>query len=275
MKIQIMVSESAGFTPTQEKKIVEGANLTLLSVSTKPGVLVKPGATIPSSMRIVSKVVFTISKIERSSKGTVSQVYLTRKRAADVVYTARELKKLLDAPAPKKTDRIGTKSMRFSTASDLSASGVSAEPRKTAIQKAQTKLDTPGSISKSIKDIDDQIKKLKIERKSLQDVLDKQAADSAKEASKAKEMRLAEKGIYFSVEVSKPLRPGEEKVSKPTLSGARTVRPSMSSSGFIYAVVGKKKQKVMTYTSTDPITKKTIKGKTWFFVSKEMKKKFG
>lgn len=259
MKVQIMISESAAFTPAQEKKLVLGAKLVEHKLSRRIG-----GGGVSFSK---SKIQHTITDVVLTKSGAIKSVttegaYLGERGGKIVTLSTQEYKftptqlvKLLDAPLPKTSDNKPTRAIRFGDATGAKASD--------------------NVVQKAIRELDKQIAELQSKRNNMQAKLDKQASIVAKEANKAKEMKLSEKGIYFSVEVSKPIRAGEEKVSKPTLSAARTVRPSMSSSGFIYAVVGKKKQKVMTYTSTDPITKKTIKGKIWFFVSKEMKKKFG
>ncbi len=260
--MEILVSTSAEFTPAQMKKLVKDAKLTVLSVRTKPGVLIKPGATIPVGLRVIGKSVLTITDVETNTKGGIKSVTLSGRG----VVKAAALQKLLDAPVPKKTDRIGTESMRFSTASDLASAGITVT-KQTAAQKAANK-----PLVDSLEDLDRQIQVLTAKRASIQAQLDKQAAADAKAALKLKQDSLTAKGVYFSAEVS--TAKGPKKTVKPTLAAARKAPVSLSSQGSIYAINGSKKERVMTFASTDPITGRSIKGKTWFFVSEKMRSKY-
>jgi hypothetical protein len=257
MKINVMISESAGFTPAQTKKIVIGAKL----IEHKVGQLIKRGSPFYKS-----KIQHTITDVELTKSGSIKSVstewaYVMQRGEKTTVgskkeakFTPTQLAKLLAAPIPKTTDGKPSRAIRFGDAVGEKAQDV--------------------NVRKSIRDLDAQIAELQSKREALQSKLNKQAAITAKQSTKAKEMQLAEKGIYFSVEVTKPLRAGEEKTVKPSLKAARNVRPQLTSSGSIYAVEGKKKTRVMTFASTNPITKQSIKGKAWFFVSKEAEKKY-
>lgn len=260
--MEILVSTSAEFTPAQMKKLVKDAKITVLRVTTKPGVLIKPGATIPAGLRVIGKSILTITDVETNTKGVLKSVTLSGRG----VVKAAALQKLLEAPVPKKTDRIGTESMRFSTASDLASAGI-AVTKQTAAQKAANK-----PLADSLQDLDRQIQVLTAKREAIQAQLDKQAAADAKAASKLKQDSLSAKGVYFSAEVT--TGKGLKKTAKPTLAAARKAPVSLSSQGSIYAVNGDRKERVMTFASTDPITGRSIKGKTWFFVSEKMRAKY-
>ena len=168
MKINVMLSESAAFTPAQMKKLVKDAKITVLSVRTKPGVLIKPGATIPPGLREVGKNILTITDLETNTKGAIKSVTLSGRG----LVKAAALQKLLEAPVPKKTDRIGTESMRFSTASDLASAGVSGT-KQTAAQKANigSKKTSNAKIGDNAKlaAIAEELRTLNIRRKALED----------------------------------------------------------------------------------------------------------
>lgn len=259
MKINVMISESAGFTPAQEKKIVLGAKLIEHKISRRAG-----GGGVSFGK---SKIQHTVTKVDLTKAGAIKSVTtegayvversgkVTTMSGQDYTFTPTQLSKLLDAPIPKVSDSKPGRAIRFGDAVG---------------EKAQN-----SAVEKSIKALDAQIAELQAKRKVLQAKVDKQEAASAKETAKAKEMNLAEKGIYFSVELGEQGRAGESKQVKPTLNAARKVRPKLTGSGTIVAVVNKKRVRVMTFASTDPITKKSIKGKDWFFVNKAAQTKFG
>lgn len=260
--MKVLISTSAEFTQTQIKKLVKGANLTLLRVSSKRGVLIKTGSPVPANMREVIKSVLTITDVETNTKGGIKSITLSGRG----LMKANELQKLLDAPVPKKTDRMGTESMRFSTAADLASANL---PKKlTPAQKAANK-----PLETELADLDSQIQQLTARRNAIKDKLDAKAKAERKATQKIKEAALADKGIEFLIQISKS-GSAEKKILKPTLSAARKAPMSLSSQGTIYAINGSKKDRVMVYGSTDPISGRSIKGKAWFFVSNAAKNKY-
>lgn len=104
MKINVMISESASFTPAQTKKIVVGAKL----IEHKVGQLIKRGSPFYKS-----KIQHTITDVELTKAGSIKSVstewaYVMQRGGKPTIgskkeskFTPTQLAKLLAAPIPK------------------------------------------------------------------------------------------------------------------------------------------------------------------------------
>lgn len=274
MKIQVMLSESADFTPAQEKKIVLGGTFTLYTiVSTKktpprPSIGFIPPETIARYKKmppVITKeaVKYRITDVNITNSGAIKAIVakaeyenpVTRKHAGNLATLTLTKAKFISLLGNKitKEDKVGSQSITLTT----DAKESTAFFNKAADRDKQR-----------IKALDDQIAKLQKQREELAGV-QKKRNDVVHDAESAKKRaELKAQGYTYLVVIE-----GKE-TKKKTLSEARSVRPKIGEAASIFAVLAGKRSKILTWSAKDPVTKRVLKGYNWFFTSAAAQKKF-
>lgn len=275
MKIQIMLSESADFTPAQEKKIVLGGTFTLYTiVSTKktpprPSIGFIPPETIARYKKmppVITKeaVKYRITDVNITNSGAIKSIVakaehetsVLRKHAGTSPTLTLSKAKFISLLGNKitKEDKVGSQSITLTT---------DTKETSTFFNKNANKD------KQRIKALDDQIANLQKQRDELASVQKDRDAAISKVSMAKKQAELKAQGYSYLVVIE-----GKES-KKKTLSEARSVRPKLGVEAAIYAVLSGKRSKILIWSAKDPVTKRVLKGYNWFFTSSASQKKFG